>query len=73
MIEHKDYSTLQTWDDVIRHRVRLPGYYDAWAAKYLDEKAPNEFDVEPVGVDGRGQRVYVLFWHPPMTAIQMLT
>ena len=68
MISHKDYSVNQSWDETIRHRVRLPGYYNAWAAKYLYDKAPNEFDAEQAGTDGAGQAIYVLFWHTPVMA-----
>lgn len=65
MTPHTDSTIIQTWEDLVRHRVRLPGYYQAWAAKFLYEKAPNEFEAEQVGVDENGQVVYVVFWHTP--------
>ncbi len=67
MLTHTDYTLDPTWDDVVKHRVRLPGYFNSSAAKFLYDKAPKEFDAEQVGVDGNGQYVYVLFWHPPVS------
>lgn len=61
----QDYTVSQTWSDQIKHRVRLPGYFRAWAAKFLYERAPREFDVEQIGVDVQGEQVFVLFWHAP--------
>jgi len=57
-----DYTISQTFSDWTRHRIRLPGFYNSVAAKYLYDRSPEEFDVEQVGMDEQGQMVYVLFW-----------
>lgn len=66
MYPHSDYTGKWTWEDMILHRVRLPGFYPAWAARFLFENAPQEFEAEQVGIDGNGQNVYTLFWHEPV-------
>lgn len=66
MFQHSDYSGKRSWEDMIRHRVRLPGFYPAWAARFLYEKAPQEFEAEQVGMDNNGEVVYALFWHEPV-------
>lgn len=65
MLAHTDFTGERNWEDVVQKRVRLPGYYPAAAAKYLYERAPEEFDAEQAGTDVNGQTMYVLFWHTP--------
>lgn len=64
-MSHTDRIVEQTLAEVARHRVRLPGYYNASAAQLLYEEAPNEFDAEQVGIDEHGHGVYVMFWRTP--------
>jgi hypothetical protein len=63
--EATDRVVKQTFVDVALNRVRLPGYYNALFAQAVHANAPEEFAVEPVGIDINGQGVYVLYWLPP--------
>ncbi len=63
-----DTAVPQTLAELVQHRVRLPGYYNALAARFLSDTAPDEFVAERVGIDESGHGVYVMFWRTPQAA-----